>query len=248
MTAIDLTGKVALVTGGSRGIGRAISARLYQAGAHVVVGDRTGRHAPELVAGLTGRGRAIAVQMEVSDVADVERVVGEVEQALGPVDILINNAGMTQDSLLLRMTEEAWNRVVDVNLKGAFLTTKFVTRGMLRRRWGRVVNVTSVVGLRGNAGQANYAAAKAGLVGFTKAVARELASRNVLVNAVAPGFIDTDLTRTLSEAVQQGLLGQIPLGRFGQADEIAGAVLFLVSDWADYITGQVLVVDGGMAM
>lgn len=248
MTAIDLTGKVALVTGGSRGIGRAISARLYRAGAHVAVADRTGQHAPALVAGLTGRGRAIAVRMEVSHVADVERVVGEIEEGLGPIDILINNAGVTQDGLLLRMAEEAWDRVVDVNLKGAFLTTKLVSRGMLKRRWGRVVNVTSVVGLRGNAGQANYAAAKAGLVGFTKAVARELASRNVLVNAVAPGFIDTDLTRALPDGVQQDLLGQIPLGRFGQADEIAGVVLFLVSDWADYITGQVLVVDGGMVM
>jgi 3-oxoacyl-[acyl-carrier protein] reductase len=248
MTAIDLSGKVALVTGGSRGIGRAISTRLYAAGAHVAIVDRTGEHGPALAAALTGRGRAAAYQMEISHADEVERVVADAERELGSIDLLINNAGTTQDALLLRMGEEAWDRIVDVNLKGAFLTTKLVTRGMLKRRWGRVVNISSVVGISGNPGQANYVAAKAGLIGFTKAVARELASRNILVNAVAPGFIDTDLTRGLPEAVQKELLGKIPVGRFGQADEVASVVLFLVSDWADYITGQVLVVDGGMVM
>jgi 3-oxoacyl-[acyl-carrier protein] reductase len=245
---VDLTGKVALVTGGSRGIGRAISTRLYRAGAHVAVADRTGQHGPALVQELSDRGRALAIRMDVANAAEVTQGIEAVERSLGVIDILVNNAGVTGDGLLLRMSEDAWDRVLDVNLKGAFLTTKLVVRGMVKRRWGRVVNVTSIVGLRGNAGQANYAASKAGMVGFTKAVARELASRNVLVNAVAPGFVDTDLTRDLPQAVRQQLLDEIPLGRFGQAEEVAGAVLFLASDWADYITGQVLVVDGGMVI
>jgi 3-oxoacyl-[acyl-carrier protein] reductase len=179
-----------------------------------------------------------------ADVADPEasaRAVEAVEQGLGPVDILVNNAGITKDGLLARM-------MLNANLRGAFLMTKAVTRGMMKRRWGRVVNITSVVGLMGNAGQANYAASKAGLIGFTKSVARELASRNVLVNAVAPGFIDTDMTRGLTEPQRDTLVARIPLGRLGQGADVASAVLFLASNLADYITGQVLVVDGGMVM
>jgi len=178
----------------------------------------------------------------------VAEAVAQVEQGLGPIDILVNNAGLTRDGLLARMSGEDWDTVLDANLKGAFLLTKAVTRGMMKRRWGRVVNITSVVGLMGNAGQANYAASKAGLIGLTKAVARELASRNVLVNAVAPGFIDTDMTRALTDQQRDALRAQIPLGRLGQPADVARAVLFLASDHADYITGQVLVVDGGMVM
>jgi 3-oxoacyl-[acyl-carrier protein] reductase len=184
----------------------------------------------------------------VASAEQVAQAVEAVEQGLGPIDILVNNAGLTRDGLLARMSGDDWDAVLDANLKGAFLLTKAVTRGMMKRRWGRVINITSVVGLMGNAGQANYAASKAGLIGLTKAVARELASRNVLVNAVAPGFIDTDMTRALTDQQREGLLAQIPLARLGQAADVAGAVLFLASDHADYITGQVLVVDGGMVM
>jgi 3-oxoacyl-[acyl-carrier protein] reductase len=171
-----------------------------------------------------------------------------VEQGLGPVDILVNNAGLTRDGLLARMTGQDWDTVLSVNLKGAFLMTKGATRGMMKRRWGRIINIASVVGLIGNAGQANYAASKAGLIGLTKAVAKEFASRNVLANAVAPGFIDTDMTRALTEQQRELLLRQVPLGRLGHRDDVANAVLFLASNLADYITGQVVVVDGGMVM
>jgi 3-oxoacyl-[acyl-carrier protein] reductase len=243
---MDLTGKVALVTGGSRGIGRAIAETLYGAGARVaILGRDTGR--AEEAARTLGE-RACAVTADVSDAAQVAAAVSAAEQALGPVDILVNNAGLTRDGLLARMSGDDWDAVLDANLKGAFLLTKAVTRGMMKRRWGRVINITSVVGLMGNAGQANYAASKAGLIGLTRAVARELASRNVLVNAVAPGFIDTDMTRALTDAQRATLLAQIPLGRLGQGGDVARAVLFLASDHADYITGQVLVVDGGMVM
>jgi 3-oxoacyl-[acyl-carrier protein] reductase len=243
---MDLTGKVALVTGGSRGIGRAIAETLHGAGAGVAV---LGRDAERATAAATALGgRALAVAADVASADQVAQAVGAVEQGLGPIDILVNNAGLTRDGLLARMSGEDWDTVLDANLKGAFLLTKAVTRGMMKRRWGRVVNITSVVGLTGNAGQANYAASKAGLIGLTKAVARELASRNVLVNAVAPGFIDTDMTRALTDQQRETLRAQIPLGRLGQAADVARAVLFLASDHADYITGQVLVVDGGMVM
>jgi 3-oxoacyl-[acyl-carrier protein] reductase len=243
---MDLTGKVALVTGGSRGIGRAIAETLYGAGARVaVLGRDTGR--AEEAARALGE-RAGAVTADVGNADQVAAAVAAAEQALGPVDILVNNAGLTRDGLLARMSGDDWDAVLDANLKGAFLVTKAVTRGMMKRRWGRVINITSVVGLMGNAGQANYAASKAGLIGLTRAVARELASRNVLVNAVAPGFIDTDMTRALTDAQRATLLAQIPLGRLGQGSDVARAVLFLASDHADYITGQVLVVDGGMVM
>jgi len=243
---IDLSGRVALVTGGSRGIGAAIAAKLYQAGAKVAVVDVDVAGAGQQAAALGER--ALAVGGSVADQDQVVRALEAVEQGLGPVDILVNNAGLTRDGLLARMTREDWDTVLSVNLKGAFLMTKAATRGMMKRRWGRIINIASVVGLIGNAGQANYAASKAGLIGLTKAVAKEFASRNVLVNAVAPGFIDTDMTRALTEQQRELLLRQVPLGRLGHRDDVANAVLFLASNLADYITGQVVVVDGGMVM
>jgi 3-oxoacyl-[acyl-carrier protein] reductase len=243
---IDLTGKVALVTGGSRGIGFAISERLCVAGAHVAVLNQS--RALEAAAELCGEGHAIGVRADVSSPDEVEQALAQVEEQLGPVDILVNNAGITRDGLLVRMSEADWDTVMDTNLKGAFLMTRLVSRGMIKRRWGRIINITSVVGISGNRGQANYAASKAGMIGFTRAVAKELASRNVLVNAVAPGFIETDLTKNLAEPARTELTERIALGRLGTTDDVAGAVLFLASDLADYITGQVLVVDGGLAI
>ncbi len=229
-----------MVTGGSRGIGLAVAGRLYSQGASVALMRAA-------AAAFSGQRRAIGVQADVADVAQAESAVATIEEELGPIDILVNNAGITKDGLLVRMSYDDWDAVLDVNLRGAFAMTKAVARGMMKRRWGRIINITSVVGLTGNRGQANYAASKAGLIGLTKAVAKELASRNILVNAIAPGFIDTDMTRALPEEARGALLAQIPLGRLGSAGEVAGAVLFLASDLANYITGQVLVVDGGMA-
>jgi len=243
---IDLGGKVAVVTGGSRGIGRAIGATLSRAGAKVALLARNGDQAQSAAAEI-GTG-ALGLQADVSDVEQVDAVMRQVEESLGAVDILVNNAGLTRDGLLARMSDADWDLVLNVNLRGAFNTVKRVTRSMMKRREGRVINITSVVGVIGNRGQANYAASKAGLIGFTKSVAKELASRNVLVNAVAPGFIDTDMTQALTEEQRQALLGQIPLGRLGSVDDVANAVLFLSSDLASYITGQVLVIDGGMVM
>lgn len=245
---IDLGGKVALVTGGSRGIGRAIAERLYAAAAHVAVLGRDEARAREVAASFTGKGNARAFRADVANTGEVESAIAQVEQELGPVDILVNNAGFTKDGVLVRMSEADWDTVLDTNLKGAFNTMRVVTRGMMKRRWGRIINITSIVGLAGNRGQANYAASKAGLIGLTKAVAKELASRNVLVNAVAPGFIETDLTRDLPEQARTALTSQIGLGRLGTPGDVAGAVLFLASDLADYITGQVVVVDGGLVM
>ncbi len=242
---IDLTGKVALVTGGSRGIGQGIAATLHGAGAKVAILARDGARAREAAAALGSTAHGYAC--DVARAPDVESAVAAVERDLGPLDIVVNNAGVTRDNLLFRIGEDDWDTVLDTNLKGTFLVTKYAARGMIKRRWGRIVNITSIVGLAGNKGQANYTASKAGLVGFTRSVAKELASRNVLVNAVAPGYIDTELTRTIiSEQAKQALQAAIPLGRLGQAGDIAGAVLFLASDLASYITGQVLVVDGGM--
>ncbi len=243
---VELGGKVAVVTGGSRGIGLAIAQALAGAGAKVAVLARDGARAQEAAQGLGAGAQGFAC--DVSDAAQAETTLGAVDKALGPVDILVNNAGITRDNLLFRIAEDDWDQVLDTNLKGAFLMTKLAARGMIKRRWGRVVSITSVVGLTGNKGQSNYAASKAGLIGFTKAVARELASRNVLVNAVAPGYIDTEMTRGIAEEAKQALQAAIPLGRLGQGADVAAAVLFLASDWASYITGQVLVVDGGMVM
>jgi 3-oxoacyl-[acyl-carrier protein] reductase len=243
---IDLNGKVALVTGGSRGIGRSIAEVLHAAGARVAL---VARNDEQVTATAREIGDGVmAVAADVSDPAQVDRAIGAVEQQLGPVDVLVNNAGLKRDGLLARMSDEDWQTVLEVNLKGAFHTMKRVSRSMMKRRSGRIINVTSVVGIVGNRGQANYAASKAGLIGLTKSIAKELGSRNVLVNAVAPGFIDTDMTRDLTDAQREALTAQIPTGRLGTGQDVANAVLFLSSDLSGYITGQVVVVDGGMVM
>ena len=242
---IDLSGKTAFITGSTRGIGLAVAVALYQAGARVAIVGRDAGKAGAVAAGLGDR--AFGVACDVSDGKQIESAVTAAEQALGPVDILVNNAGITRDNLLLRMTEAEWDEVLAANLKGAFLTTKAVLKGMMKRRSGRIINVTSIVGLTGNKGQANYAASKAGLIGFTKSVAKEYGSRGILVNAIAPGFIETDMTSGLPEEARTAMLASITLGRLGRPEDVAGAVLFLASDLAGYITGQVLVVDGGFA-
>ncbi len=243
---IDLTGKTAFVTGSTRGIGLAIAQTLHQAGAKVaIVGRERGK--AESVATQVGEGAA-GFACDVANGAQVEAAIAAAEQALGPIDILVNNAGLTRDNLILRMSEEEWDSVLATNLKGAYLTIKAVTKGMMKRRSGRIINITSVVGITGNKGQANYAASKAGLIGLTKSVAKEYASRNILVNAVAPGFIETDMTSGLPAEAKAAMLGGVSLGRPGRPEDIAGAVLFLASDLAGYITGQVLAVDGGMTV
>ncbi len=237
----SLEGKTALVTGGSRGIGKAIAAELAGAGATVVVGYRSGAEEAEAVASEIG-GRA--VQADVSQAEDAQRLVEEA----GDVDILVNNAGVTRDGLLARMSDEDWQVVLDTNLGGTFNTCRAVSRGMMRRRGGSIVNISSVVGLHGNPGQTNYSASKAGIIGFTKALARELGSRGVRANVVAPGYVSTRLTNELPEELQKAMLANTPLGRFGEPEDIAGAVRFLCSDAASFVTGEVLLVDGGLGM
>lgn len=246
MNGIDLTGQVAFVTGSTRGIGRAIAERLHASGAKVAIIGRKAESAAEVAAAL-GAG-AQGFGCDVAQTAQVEAAVAAAEKGLGPISILVNNAGLTRDNILLRLSDEDWSAVLEANLTGAFYTTRAVIKGMMKRRAGRIINITSVVGLTGNKGQANYAASKAGLIGFTKSVAREYASRNVLANCIAPGFIETDMTAALPAEARDALLGQIALGRLGQPADIAGAVLFLASELASYITGQVLVVDGGMVI
>ena len=247
---IDLSGKSAVVTGGSRGIGRAIVLRLAEQGADVAFSYRGNAEAArEVTAAVEAMGRrALAVQADVTDPASAEALIGAAIEAFGKVDILVNNAGITRDDLIMRMSPEAWREVLETNLFGAFYAIKAVLRPMLRARAGRIVNITSVSGLAGNAGQANYSSAKAGLVGLTKATAREVASRGITVNAVAPGFVLTELTATLPEKIQEGIRAATPLGRFATPEEIGAAVAFLASDEAAYITGHVLSVDGGLVM
>ena len=243
---IDLSGRVALVTGSTRGIGRAIVERLAECGAKVAVVGRDQGRADEAARAIGGEARGFAC--DVSDTAAVARLVEDVEKAFGTLDILVNNAGLTRDNLLMRIKDDDWDAVLDANLRGAFVAIRAASRGMMKRRWGRIVNIASVVGIIGNKGQANYAASKAGLIGLTKSVAKELSSRNILANAVAPGFIETDMTAAMTPEARAALGGQIPLERLGTPGDVAGVVAFLASDHAAYITGQVLVVDGGMVM
>jgi 3-oxoacyl-[acyl-carrier protein] reductase len=247
---IDLTGKAALVTGGSRGIGKAVGLRLARQGADVAFSYRGNTDAAKATAAeIESIGtKALPIQGDVKDPESAEAVVKAVLEAFGKVDILVNNAGITRDDLIMRMSEEAWRDVLETNLFGAFWMTKAVTRPMLKARAGRIVNMTSVSGQAGQMGQANYSSAKAGLIGLTKATARELASRGITVNAVAPGFVLTELTQDLPEALQAEITARTPLGRFGTTEEIADAVAFLASDEAGYITGHVLAVDGGLVM
>ncbi|MDO5059312.1 MAG: 3-oxoacyl-ACP reductase FabG [Neisseria sp.] len=247
MSSQDLSGKIALVTGASRGIGAAIADTLAQAGA-TVIGTATSESGAaaigERLAQWGGQGRAL----NAADEGAIENLIAEVEKTFGKLDILVNNAGITRDNLLMRMKEEEWDEIMQVNLKSVFRASKAVLRGMMKQRAGRIINITSVVGTMGNAGQANYAAAKAGLIGFAKSMAREVGSRGITVNCVAPGFIDTDMTRALPEETRKMFEAQTALGRFGEAQDISDAVLFLASDQARYITGQTLHVNGGMLM
>lgn len=247
---MNFEGRTALVTGGSRGIGRAVCLELARGGADVVLcyagNDAAARKTAEAVE--AAGGKALALRCDVSDAAQVDALVRTAVERFGQVDILVNNAGITRDNLVMRMSEADFDAVIAANLKGAFLCMKAVSRGMLKRRYGRIVNLSSVVGLRGNAGQVNYAASKAGVIGMTKAMAKELASRGVTVNAVAPGFIETDMTAAMTDAARTAALGSVPMGRLGAPEDVARAVAFLAGDEAAYITGQVLAVDGGMAM
>lgn len=248
-----MRGRVALVTGGSQGLGRATCEELARRGAIVVVNhypsEADAAKAAAVVEAIRAAGgTALAIQADVTKSDQVEEMVKNATEAYGKIDILVNNAGITRDTLIMRMTEQDWDAVLNVNLKGMFICSKAVIRGMMRQRYGRIVNMSSVAGIAGNAGQTNYSASKAGVIGFTKALAREMGSRGITVNAVAPGFIPTDLTANLPEEIKQASLTAIPLGRWGTPQEIAYAVAFLASDEAAYITGQVLSVDGGMVM
>lgn len=243
---IDLSGKNALVTGGTRGIGRSIAELLAECGAQVAISGRDATKADRAAKEMSGNVHGFGA--ELSETASMSGLVADVEAAFGSIDILVNNAGLTRDNLVMRLKEEDWDAVLNANLRGAFTTIKAVSRGMMKRRWGRIVNIASVVGIMGNKGQANYAASKAGLIALTKSVAKELGSRNILVNAVAPGFIDTDMTASLTPDARQALTSQIPLERLGSPRDVAGTVAFLASDHASYITGQVIIVDGGMVM
>jgi 3-oxoacyl-[acyl-carrier protein] reductase len=243
---IDLSNRVALVTGSTRGIGRAIAATLVECGARVAVVGRDKSTADAIAQELSSEARGFAC--DVADTAAVAKLVADVETEFGSLDILVNNAGLTRDNVVMRLKDDDWNAVLDANLRGPFAAIRAASRGMMKRRWGRIINISSVVGLIGNKGQANYAASKAGLIGLTKSVAKELASRNILVNAIAPGFIETEMTAAMTAETRSGLTGMIPLERLGLPADVAAAVAFLASEHAAYITGQVIVVDGGMVM
>ena len=246
----SLEGKVALVTGASRGIGHTIALRLGAAGARVVVNDVVFREGPEAAAEAVRSvgGEARVIQADITKAEQVQKMFQQVEAEWGSVDILVNNAGITRDGLIMRMSEEDWDAVLTVNLKGAFLCCRAAARSMIRKRWGRIINMSSVVALAGNPGQVNYSASKAGLIGMTRTLAKELASRNITVNALAPGFIDTDMVKTMSEDARKQALSRIPMGRLGTPEDVAAVVAFLATEEANYITGQVIGVDGGIAL
>jgi 3-oxoacyl-[acyl-carrier protein] reductase len=243
---IDLTGKNALVTGSTRGIGRAIAEAFAESGARVAVVGRDQQRADEAAASISPDAKGFAA--DVSDTAAVAKMIDEVEKSFGSIDVLVNNAGITRDNLVMRLKDEDWDAVLDANVRGAFAAIRAASRGMMKRRSGRIINIASIVGLIGNKGQANYAASKAGLIALTKSVAKELGSRNILVNAVAPGFIETEMTAAMTQEARDALGKQIALERLGSAQDVAAMVAFLASDLASYITGQVFVVDGGLVM
>ncbi len=253
MASLELEGKVSLVTGASRGLGRAHALKLASLGAKVAVnyvnieGESNEADAGEVVKTITGQGgEAIAVEADVRNAAAVKAMVDKVVEQWGKIDILVNNAGITRDNLLLRMSEEAWDDVIDINLKGAFLCTKFALRSMMKQRWGRIINVSSISGVMGTAGQGNYSASKGGVIAFTKSMAREIGSLNITVNAIAPGFITTDMTDKLSDDRKDAIMAMISLKRFGEPEDVSDLVAFLASDRASYITGQVIGIDGGI--
>jgi 3-oxoacyl-[acyl-carrier protein] reductase len=242
-----MKGRVAFVTGASQGIGRECALSLARAGARVVAGARNAQKLSDLVSEIQAAGgEALAVELDVTSAESVKNAFAEAEKAFGPVEILVNNAGVTKDGLAMRMSPEAWSEVMDTNLTGAFRCIQAVLRGMMKQRWGRIINISSVVGLSGNPGQANYVSSKAGLVGLTKSLSQELGSRNITVNAVAPGFIETAMTQALSAEAREAITTKIPLGRIGEASDVAHAVCFLAADEAGYITGHTLSVNGGM--
>jgi 3-oxoacyl-[acyl-carrier protein] reductase len=247
---MQLKGKTAIVTGGARGIGKSIAMTLAAEGANIVINyTRSSKEAEEVVEEVKKLGvSALAIKADVSNNDEIENLVKEVLNQFGSIDILVNNAGITRDNLLIRMSEEDFQAVIDINLKGAFICTKHVSKVMMKQRTGKIINIASVVGVMGNAGQSNYAASKAGLIGFTKSIAKELAKRNINVNAVAPGYIETDMTATLPEKVREAFMINIPMARGGSPQDVANVVLFLSSKYSDYITGQVINIDGGMVM
>ncbi|MBX9180971.1 3-oxoacyl-[acyl-carrier-protein] reductase [Paeniclostridium sordellii] len=247
---MDLNGKVALITGGSRGIGKAIAIKLASYKANIVINYTSNKeHALKVKEEIESYGvKSIVIKCDVSKSDEVNNMIEEVVKEFGQIDILVNNAGITRDGLLMRMKEEDFDSVIDINLKGVFNCTKSATKYMMKKRYGKIINISSVVGLIGNAGQANYCASKAGVIGLTKSSARELASRNINVNAIAPGFIDTDMTSVLNENLKETMLKNIPQNRFGSPEDVANLVLFLASDMSSYITGQIINVDGGMVM